>query len=91
MEVVKERLGKEYDRFSTTAPNVAYEILKTNGEEATISSPAELPTVNEIEEIREPIIKSTILCPDKYVGDVIELAMSKRCSKTCNILVAKSQ
>ena len=79
MEVVKERLEREYDLdLITTAPSVAYEILKTNGEEATISSPAELPTVNEIAEIREPIIKSTILCPDKYVGDVIELAMSKR-------------
>ena len=66
MEVVKERLEREYDLdLITTAPSVAYEILKTNGEEATISSPAELPTVNEIEEIREPIIKSTILCPDK--------------------------
>ena len=79
MEVVKERLEREYDLdLITTAPSVAYEILKTNGEEATISSPAELPTINEISEIREPIIKSTILCPDKYVGDVIELAMSKR-------------
>ena len=79
MEVVKERLEREYDLdLITTAPSVAYEILRTNGEEATISSPAELPTVNEIAEIREPIIKSTILCPDKYVGDVIELAMSKR-------------
>ena len=79
MEVVKERLEREYDLdLITTAPSVAYEILRTNGEENTISSPAELPTVNEIAEIREPIIKSTILCPDKYVGDVIELAMSKR-------------
>tara|TARA_Y100000996_G_scaffold355743_1_gene296390 strand:+ start:81 stop:1868 length:1788 start_codon:yes stop_codon:yes gene_type:complete len=79
MEVVKERLEREYDLdLITTAPSVAYEILKTNGEETTISSPAELPTVNEIAEIREPIIKSTILCPDKYVGDVIELAMAKR-------------
>jgi GTP-binding protein LepA len=79
LEVVKERLEREYDLdLITTAPSVAYEILKTNGEEATISSPAELPTVNEIEEIREPIIRSTILCPNKYVGDVIELAMSKR-------------
>ena len=79
MEVVKERLEREYDLdLITTAPSVAYEILKTNGEETTISSPAELPTVNEIAEIREPIIKSTILCPDKYVGDVIELAIAKR-------------
>ena len=79
LEVVKERLEREYDLdLITTAPSVAYEILKTNGEESTISSPAELPTVNEIQEIREPIIRSTILCPNKYVGDVIELAMSKR-------------
>ena len=79
MEVVKERLEREYDLdLITTAPSVAYEILRTNGEENTISSPAELPPVNEISEIREPIIRSTILCPDKYVGDVIELAMSKR-------------
>ena len=79
MEVVKERLEREYNLdLITTAPSVAYEILRTNGEESFISSPAELPTVNEIEEIREPIIKSTILCPDKYVGDVIELAIAKR-------------
>ncbi|MFL2708839.1 MAG: translation elongation factor 4 [Gammaproteobacteria bacterium] len=79
MEVVKERLEREYDLdLITTAPSVAYEVLKTNGEEMSISSPAELPTPNEIDEIREPIIKSTVLCPNKYVGDVIELAMSKR-------------
>ena len=79
MEVVKERLEREYGLdLITTAPSVAYEVLKTNGEELSISSPAELPTPNEIEEIREPIIKSTVLCPNKYVGDVIELAMSKR-------------
>ena len=79
MEVVKERLEREYDLdLITTAPSVAYEVLKTNGEELSISSPAELPTPNEIQEIREPIIKSTVLCPNKYVGDVIELAMSKR-------------
>ena len=79
MEVIKERLEREYGlSLITTAPSVAYEILKTNGEEIMISSPSQLPTTNEINEIREPMIKSTILCPDKYVGDVIELAMSKR-------------
>ena len=79
MEVIKERLEREYGlSLITTAPSVAYEILKTNGEEIMISSPYQLPTTNEINEIREPMIKSTILCPDKYVGDVIELAMSKR-------------
>ena len=79
MEVLKERLEREYGlSLITTAPSVAYEILKTNGEEIMISSPSQLPTTNEINEIREPMIKSTVLCPDKYVGDVIELAMSKR-------------
>ena len=79
MEVIKERLEREYGlSLITTAPSVAYEILKTNGEEIKISSPSQLPTTNEINEIREPMIKSTVLCPDKYVGDVIELAMSKR-------------
>ena len=56
---------------------MSYEILKTNGEEMEVNSPSELPTPNEISEIREPIIKTTILCPDKYVGDIIELAISK--------------
>lgn len=79
MEVVKERLEREYNLdLITTAPSVAYEVMKTNGEELSISSPSELPTPNEIDEIREPIIRSTVLCPDKYVGEVIELAMSKR-------------
>ena len=93
MEVVKERLEREYDLdLITTAPSVAYEVLKTNGEELSISSPAELPTPNEIEEIREPIIKSTVLCPNKYVGDVIELAMSREVfKKICSILVDKYQ
>ena len=63
MEVVKERLEREYDLdLITTAPSVAYEVVKTNGEELSISSPAELPTPTEIQEIREPIIKSTVLC-----------------------------
>mgnify|MGYP003325201183 CR=1 FL=1 len=79
MEVIKERLEREYSlELITTAPSVSYEILKTNGEEMEVNSPSELPTPNEISEIREPIIKTTILCPDKYVGDIIELAISKR-------------
>ena len=79
MEVIKERLEREYSlELITTAPSVSYEILKTNGEEIEVNSPSELPTPNEISEIREPIIKTTILCPDKYVGDIIELAISKR-------------
>ena len=79
MEVIKERLEREYSlELITTAPSVSYEILKTNGEELEVNSPSELPTPNEISEIREPIIKPTILCPDKYVGDIIELAISKR-------------
>ena len=86
MEVIKERLEREYSlELITTEPSVSYEILKTNGEEIEVNSPSELPTPNEISEIREPIIKTTILCPDKYVGDIIELAISKRSSKKFTI------
>ena len=87
MEVIKERLEREYSlELITTAPSVSYEILKTNGEEMEVNSPSELPTPNEISEIREPIIKTTILCPDKYVGDIIELAISKEGYKNLQYL-----
>ena len=59
----ERKVRREYNLdLITTAPSVAYEVVKTNGEELSISSPSELPTPNEIDEIREPIIRSTVLC-----------------------------
>lgn len=79
MEIVQERLEREYDlNLITTAPTVVYQILNTKGEVFEIHNPADLPEVNYIEEIREPIIKTNILVPQDYVGNVITLCIEKR-------------
>jgi len=79
MEIVQERLEREYDlNLITTAPTVVYEILKTDGEIIQIHNPSDMPEVNLIEEIREPIIQANILVPQDYVGNVISLCVEKR-------------
>ena len=79
MEIVQERLEREYDLdLITTAPTVVYQVLDTKGELIEIHNPADLPEVNYIEEIREPIIRTNILVPQEYVGNVISLCIEKR-------------
>ncbi len=79
MEIIQERLEREYDLdLITTAPTVIYEVEKTDGSVINIYSPAELPPINKIAEIREPIIRGTILVPHEYVGNVITLCIEKR-------------
>ncbi len=79
MEIVQERLEREYDLdLITTAPTVIYEVLTTRGEVISIDNPASLPPVNHIEEIREPIIEANILVPQDYLGGVIGLCVEKR-------------
>jgi len=79
MEIVQERLEREYDMdLITTAPTVVYQVLTTKGEVFEIHNPADLPEVNFIEEIREPIIKTNILVPQDYLGNVITLCIEKR-------------
>ncbi len=79
MEIVQERLEREYDLdLVTTAPTVVYEVETTKGEVLKIHNPSQLPPVNEIAEIREPIIQANILVPQTYVGDVISLCVEKR-------------
>ena len=79
MEIVQERLEREYDLdLITTAPTVVYEVEQTNGEVINIHNPSQLPMINKIEEIREPIIRGTIMMPQEYVGNVISLCVEKR-------------
>jgi GTP-binding protein LepA len=79
MEIVQERLEREYDMdLITTAPTVIYQVLNTRDEVMKIDNPASLPPVNQIEEIREPIIMANILVPQAYVGNVINLCIEKR-------------
>jgi GTP-binding protein LepA len=79
MEIVQERLEREYALdLITTAPTVVYQVLDTAGEILSIDNPANLPAVNQIDEIREPIIKASILVPQEHVGAVIKLCIEKR-------------
>ena len=79
MEIVQERLEREYDLdLITTAPTVVFEVETTRGEILRIDNPADLPPVNRINEIREPIVLANILVPQDYVGNVMTLCIEKR-------------
>ena len=79
MEIIQERLEREYDLdLITTAPTVVYEVEMTNKQIMYVDSPAKLPAINDIEEIREPIARCNILVPSEYLGNVITLCIEKR-------------
>ncbi len=79
MEVVRERLEREYDLdLISTAPSVEYEVLKTDGTLIKCDNPSQLPLLNEIDEIREPVVSTTIISPNEYVGNIITLCTAKR-------------
>lgn len=83
MEIIQERLEREYDLdLITTAPTVVYEVLLTNQNIVYVDSPAKLPPVNDIEELREPISEVNILVPKEYLGNVITLCVEKRGMQT---------
>jgi GTP-binding protein LepA len=79
MDIVQERLEREYSlELITSAPTVIYEVARTNGSVEYIDNPSKLPVVNDIAEIREPIITASILVPPDYVGAVLGLCSEKR-------------
>ena len=79
MDIVQERLEREYElTLVTSAPTVVYEILREDGVLQYVDNPAKLPPVNQIDEIREPIITANILVPPDYVGAVLKLCNDKR-------------
>ena len=79
MEIIQERLRREYDMdIIATSPSVIYEILTTRGEVLLIDNPAHLPDPSLIEEIREPIVKAYVLCPNQNIGDILQLIQEKR-------------
>ncbi|CAG0123696.1 partial Elongation factor 4, partial [Rhodocyclaceae bacterium] len=79
MEIVQERLEREYDMdLITTAPTVVYEVLMRDGSVLTVENPSKLPDPSKVEEIREPIITTTVFVPQDYLGAVITLCEQKR-------------
>ena len=82
MDIVQERLEREYDmELITTAPTVVYQVVTKDGTVTEIENPSKLPDPSTIEEIREPIIRATIIMPHEYVGPVMTLCNEKRGSQ----------
>jgi GTP-binding protein LepA len=79
MEIVQERLRREFDMdIIATYPSVVYRVLKTNGELTEVDNPSFLPDPSVIEEIREPVVKCFVMCPNENIGDMMQLTMEKR-------------
>ncbi len=79
MEIITERLEREFNLdLITTAPGVAYDVYKTNGEKISVSNPSLLPNPTDIDHIEEPVVKVNILTPPEYVGAIMELCQDKR-------------
>ncbi len=79
MEIVQERLEREYDMdLVTTAPSVIYYVTRTGGETIRVDNPVNMPPAAEIEKTEEPIVKVSIMTPSEYVGNIMELAQERR-------------
>ena len=79
MEIVQERLERESNiNIVQTAPNVTYEVLKTNKEVIKVDNPEKVPPDNEIEEFREPMVRVNFVLPTEYVGTIMQFAEARR-------------
>jgi GTP-binding protein LepA len=79
MEVVQERLEREYDLdLVTTAPSVVYRVTKTDGEVLEVQNPADLPSAQVREMIEEPYVRVEAITPQEYVGTLMELCQGRR-------------
>jgi GTP-binding protein LepA len=79
MEIVKERLEREFGlALIATAPSVEYRVTQTTGEVTVVSNPADLPVVQKIDVIEEPIFKISIITPKEYTGALMDLCQSRR-------------
>ncbi|MDG1013286.1 MAG: translation elongation factor 4 [Luminiphilus sp.] len=82
MEIIQERLEREYNLdLITTAPTVIYEIVRKDDSVINVDNPSKLPDVGEIQEMREPIARCTILTPQEFLGNIITLCIDKRGSQ----------
>jgi GTP-binding protein LepA len=79
MDIVRERLEREYDlELIVTNPSTDYKIKLTDGVESDIKSASELPDMSLVNEIREPWVKGEIVCPNQYVGSVLQMIVAAR-------------
>ena len=79
MEIIEERLEREYNLdLVTTAPSVAYRVTMNGGEVRMIDNPTNFPAPMSIQVAEEPMIKATILSPEEFVGNIMELCQNRR-------------
>ena len=79
MEIIQERLEREYNLdLITTAPNVVYRITKNTGEVMMVDNPLDYPDPMEIQLAEEPFVKVSLMAPQEYVGNIMDLATSRR-------------
>lgn len=79
MEVVRERLEREFElELLSTAPNVVYEVVLTDGSKVYVENPRKLPPPEKIDHINEPFVRCTIIVPDEYIGGVLKLLQDRR-------------
>ncbi len=79
MEIIQQRLEREFDLdLVTTAPSVVYKVVKTDGETVLIDNPTNLPPVQEIDWMEEPMVDAQVITPQDYVGAIMELCQDKR-------------
>ena len=79
MEIIQERLEREFNLdLIATAPSVIYDVYLKTGEMVKIQNPYELPSTGDIERIEEPMVNATIICPEEFVGAVMELCQQRR-------------
>ena len=79
MEIIQERLEREYNLdLITTAPNVVYRVTKTSGEVVMVDNPLDYPDPADIELAEEPYVKASLIAPQDYVGNIMDLATNRR-------------
>ncbi|MGO1317076.1 MAG: translation elongation factor 4 [Cellulomonadaceae bacterium] len=78
LEIVRERLEREFDLdLISTAPNVIYDVTMEDRSIVTVTNPSEFPG-GKIAEVREPIVKATVLAPSEFIGAIMELCQTRR-------------
>ncbi len=79
MEIIQERIEREFSiDLITTAPSVIYDVTRVSGEKERVDNPSKMPEKKDIEKIEEPYVKATVMTPNDYVGQVMELCQGKR-------------
>ena len=79
MEIIQERIDREYDlNVITTAPSVIYKVNRTDGKTIDLYNPVDMPPIQEISSMEEPIVKASIMLPKEFVGNIMQLCQDRR-------------